>query len=341
MADRNDGLQGTDASAIRANIEQTRARMGDTIEAIGERLNPNHLKAELRETVRERVQETEDSIRAATIGRAENMAKEVAHRVNDTSHGIMDTIRENPIPAAMVGIGLGWLFFNGRRGHEHRETYGYAAGERFRNDHLDYRTYDTGYYREATDYTAVAGTEAGTTIGEPGVTERVRERASDVGEAVRDTAGNIADRAQSAASTVRDRTTEVVSDVASGTRHLAGNVAHRTRDVANRAGHVVSDLAHGVSNRAHSVEDRVSTAFNDSPLAVGAVALALGIAAGMAVPGTRFEDERLGATRDRLLDRAEDAARETGEKIQRVASDVVEEARETARESARDEGLVS
>ncbi len=41
--------------------------------------------------------------------------EDAVDRVDDTRHSIMDNIRDNPIPAAMVGLGLGWLFINGRR----------------------------------------------------------------------------------------------------------------------------------------------------------------------------------------------------------------------------------
>src|ERR671939_285741 len=92
-----------ETAAIRAEIRDTRERMGDTIEEIGERLNPRHLKEQVKHDIRE-----------ATIGRVENMAQSTADRVSQTRRTITDTVRENPIPAAMIGIGLGWLIWSGR-----------------------------------------------------------------------------------------------------------------------------------------------------------------------------------------------------------------------------------
>ena len=46
----------------------------------------------------------------------------------------------------------------------------------------------------------------------------------------------------------------------------------------------------------------------ENPLAVGAVALALGAAVGFAIPSTRYEDQLLGETRARLVDQAGDKA---------------------------------
>src|ERR687886_211968 len=118
----------TDPAAIRAEIAETRERLGDTIEEIGERLNPRHIKEQVKQNVRE-----------ATIGRVENMAHSAVDRVNDTRRTITDTIRDNPIPAALVGVGLGWLIYNGTRQgsrgasrqsgvSEYERAYGSAAG---------------------------------------------------------------------------------------------------------------------------------------------------------------------------------------------------------------------
>src|SRR3712207_2869243 len=105
-----------DPAAIRAEIHETRERMGDTIEQIGERLNPNRLKEQVKENIRD-----------ATIGRVETMATNAVERVNETRRTFANTVRENPIPAAMVGIGLGWLIFNQRRQQQGGSTARYGS----------------------------------------------------------------------------------------------------------------------------------------------------------------------------------------------------------------------
>ena len=42
------------------------------------------------------------------------MVRNAGDTLNEARYTMMDTIRQNPIPAAMVGIGLGWLFMNRR-----------------------------------------------------------------------------------------------------------------------------------------------------------------------------------------------------------------------------------
>ena len=283
-ADQDADQDAADAetAAIRAEIRDTRERMGDTIEEIGERLNPRHLKEQVKHDIRE-----------ATIGRVENMAQSAADRVSRTRRTITDTVRENPIPAAMIGIGLGWLIWSGRtQGRQSFRTasrYGYAAGP----------PYPSG----------VAGAVyTGGADDEPGAMERVRERAGEIGGEVKDKAGELADQAQ-----------EAVGQVATRAQDAAGAVAEQTRYQARR------------------VQDQ----FYESPLAVGAATLALGLAAGLAIPATRKEAELMGGARDQLVDRVREVAQETKDKVQHVAERVVDQAQTTGKEAAREEGLTS
>ncbi|MGZ8378191.1 MAG: DUF3618 domain-containing protein [Gemmatirosa sp.] len=279
-----------DPTAIRAGIRETRERLGDTLEALGERLNPQHI-----------TQQFKHEIRDATIGRVEHMARHAADRVQETRLSMMDTIRDNPIPAAMVGLGLGWLFMNRRRADGHASSDRDAYGS-YRQPRVD--AYDTGAYRGAeggardSRYYA-AGPYAG--AGSAG-----RAHAEDTGGS-----------APGAVDRVRDRAQETAHEVAERTQHAAHAVAQQTRTQVRR------------------VEDR----FEEQPLVVGAATLALGLAAGLALPASDREVRLMGDARDRLVDRVKDVAGETAGKVQHVASRVMDEAQTTARDAARDEGL--
>ena len=84
---------------IRVEIRETRERIGDNLEQLGERLNPENIKEKVKQDVRD-----------ATIGKVESMAQSAADQIDDARQTIdearrtiTDTVRENPIPAAMVG----------------------------------------------------------------------------------------------------------------------------------------------------------------------------------------------------------------------------------------------
>ncbi|MEW5930937.1 MAG: DUF3618 domain-containing protein, partial [Gemmatimonadota bacterium] len=310
-----------DPAAIRTDIHETRERMSHTIEELSERLNPEHLKAQVRENVRE-----------ATIGRAEHMAQRAVSRVSETRHSMMDTLRDNPLPAALIGIGLGWLMWNGRRQEDERFAGDTAYQSRGRYPQSGYRyggaygaagAYGTGY-GPPSDYGYRGGYAAGggyTSEEEEGVMERARGRASELGETARERAGEVAGSAR-----------DTVSGLADRTRDAAGDAAERARSAAET-------LAHQTRYRTHRLEDRFQDALYESPLAVGAAAIALGLVAGMSAPATEREAELMGATRDQLFDRAKEAASEAGEKVQAVAGRVAEEVQTTAKEAARQEGL--
>jgi hypothetical protein len=98
---------------IEAEIAETRVELSETIEAIQQRLAPANLVANATESVR-------------------HAATEKVRQMADNS--FMDTVRANPIPAAMIGIGAAWLYFKGRgaggsdRYSNWREAGGYNPG---------------------------------------------------------------------------------------------------------------------------------------------------------------------------------------------------------------------
>ena len=257
--------------ALRADIRDTRERISGTLDELGDRLNPQRLK-----------RQAKDSIREATIGRVTNMG-----------HSVVDTIRENPIPAAMIGIGLGWLYVNGRRGSDverYRERHGfeYRGDVSARSPRLRQDDAAGGIGASVSPRDDDSALQRGT--------QRVSEAVADVSDRVTDTVGNLTDRAQ----------------------HMAHDVVDTTRDQVRR------------------LEDRFQETLYENPLAVGVAAVALGVAAGLAIPETRKEAELMGDTRDRLMERVKEKAEEVGEQVQRLA----ERSANEASAGAREEGLM-
>jgi hypothetical protein len=76
---------------------------------------------------------------------------------------------------------------------------------------------------------------------------------------------------------------------------------------------------------------------NDSPLLVGAGALLLGVAFGLAVPETERENEWMGEARDSVVDRAQELASEAAATIQEKASRVADAAGSIAESASNKE----
>ena len=100
--DRLDGDDAPDPAQIERDIERTRADMTETIDALGARFQPSYLKEQAQEAI-------VDTARTAGTS-------------------MMDTIKDNPIPAAMAGLSIAWLFANRSSGHRPApRTYGQGA----------------------------------------------------------------------------------------------------------------------------------------------------------------------------------------------------------------------
>jgi len=250
-----DDAERAEIERTRAEIERTRADMGETVDAIQQRLSPENLK-----------EQAKDKVMGATVGRAQ-----------EAGSGIMETIRANPVPAALTGIGLTWLFASARRSQSSGRASYYRG-----------RTYDypPRYYDE---HTTTSGTSAGEALG------RTRDR---------------------------------VGETASHAQERAGQVASQAQDR-------VSDLSDQAQYQTRRAGDEFQRVLRESPLTVGALAVGVGAALGLAVPQTSREHEVMGEARDTLVEKAQEKAGEAQEKVQRVA----EEAQSAAKEEAENQGL--
>jgi len=332
---------------IRAGIEQTRADMSETIDAIQDRLNPQHLKEQVKEQMREQFEEAKATVREATIGKAEEMVQNVGDTISDARYTLMDTIKQNPIPAALVGIGLSWLFMNRRSAPR-----GYA---RYADQNRYYRQTSYPTYREnaigSSGYTSSMGQRNyggtmdqgqrnyGGTMNQGqryygdamdqgqrnygGAIEQGQRVVGDTLHRVQETAGNVVNQAQ-----------EKVGNIADQAQETAGNVVNQAQETAGY-------LADQAQYQAQRFEDRFQQALYENPLAVGAVAVALGTAVGFVLPQTQRENELLGETRDQLIDRAQTVAHDTLEKVQQVAGEVMDQAQTTVQEHAKEHGATT
>lgn len=101
---------------IRAEIEDTRAEMSQTINEIQERLSPDHLMDQVKETVRDatigKVERAVYSV-GETISEVTEPAREVAglagNAIKEVGTTVGDKIWKNPIPVALIGLGVGML----------------------------------------------------------------------------------------------------------------------------------------------------------------------------------------------------------------------------------------
>lgn len=150
-------------------------------------------------------------------------------------------------------------------------------------------------------------------------------RGSDRGEVTRDAWQFRYDEEPSRLDEVKDRATEKAREIADTARekttHLkesASQTAQHVKDVTRR--------------RAEITRVEAKDFFREQPLVAGLAAVALGAILGAAIPESDKENELMGETRDRLVDRAEGIARDGMQRAKHVA----EVAKSVAKDEARD-----
>ena len=352
----------------RSEVEQTRAEMSETIDAIQERLAPERLTTEVSEEAQavadhavdkvkdafpelsgqaeqvardvidhalqeakgslpvltEQAQETIDhivdhaiqeakvalrelgaqaraSVRDATIGRVERMADTTNQTTRGFSSSVVTTIKQNPGPAALTALGIGWLVMNG-------------SGKGM-----------------------TSGTASGATGTVQGTAGAVKGTASTLADQAEGTAHDIAGQAQDAVTDTTDDALHAASEAVDQVQQTASTVTSQIEGTASAAADQVKSTAAQVGPHVKLLPTRIGLMASSNPVPLGLVAVALGGAAALMVPETQREQQLLGGARDKLLDQAQSAAVDVVEKAKTVAG----EAGEAVEKEAKYQGLTT
>jgi hypothetical protein len=109
----------------------------------------------------------------------------------------------------------------------------------------------------------------------------------------------------------------------------ADTLVRRAGEVRSQLGHSAETLAHDARDVAGRWEGTFERTLRENPLPVGAIALALGVAAGLAIPSTRIEDEWVGEFRDKAIDEVEGLAEQALGTVETGAKKLVENVKPT------------
>ena len=242
---------------------------------------------------------------------ASQAAEQAMDYGRQTADSVVDTARQNPIPLALLGVGAAWWLASRSKNSPSRNLDGRGYGR-------EYGGYSTARalalnegdgvierLRRNPVPAALAGVGltwfAFSTGGERSG-ERPRYGRNDE---VRYGGGNRASEGR-------------LSELPDATAAIA-QVTSRTREYA-------ADAADSVQRIARQRKNHLQRTMEQNPLLVGASALILGAAVGLAVPETDTENEWMGDARDNVVDRARDMARGAATKVEEAAGSVAEEA---------------
>ncbi len=271
-------------------VERARADLSHTLDALKERLSFGHIF---------------DEVRSQVVG--SNGGEFVSN--------LSRQVRDNPMPAALIGVGVLWLMMSerdraaGRRRHAVR-IHPEARGGRADTDSIGERARQAAAQmgmkvQETTEQGGLGLREAG---------ERMRATAAGAGESMRSMAGAVGEQMSAA------------GDSASGMMRSAA-------DYGAEAAHMAGESASEIRERAMQ---RFNTMLEQQPLVLGAIGVALGAVVGAMLPTTRIEDKLMGETRDQLGEAIAEQGGQLYEKGKITATEVYR----SAAEEARAQGLV-
>lgn len=317
---------------IREQIEETRSNLGDTINAIQEKLSFSNISEQVKDEVSEHItsalETAKTSVYDATLGKVGTIMSYVNKGMDEFGKTeVGRAAYQQPLALSLIGLGIGMVLVNGlSKKDASRKNYRY-----------EYEGDETDSDYEVADY------------DRRGLLSSARSSASNSSggrstfESARGTVGNYAGKAYegagSAVGAVGDyagKATSAVGDYAGKAKETvgdyAGKVSGTVSDYAGSAYEQVGNLGARAKDYAGSAQDQYEHYMDENPLAVGAVVLAIGAAVGMAFPSTRYEDRLMGEKREQLMHKAQDAAREAIGKVQEAAGNVTETVKQVAGE---------
>lgn len=307
-----------EAKKIKADIEDTRREMGETIDAIQEKLSVANITEQVKDEVNEKISSAwktaKNTVYETTtekVGMIMGYVNKGMDEVSDTK--IVKTASRSPLAVSLIGLGVGMLIYN--------SYYRRSSG----NGYTNKRALSSSDYKSSNVMAAP---------------DQVRDSANRAYDQAADTANRAYDKAADSASQAYNKASDV-----------AGKAYGAVGSVAGQATQTIGNYMDSASDLAHKAYDQYDYYIEENPLAVGAVAAALGAVVGFSIPSTRYESRLVGDTRDRLMQEtggkigdyiraAGEAAQEKYDSMKEVAEKTVDTAVQTAKKEAKNKDLM-
>lgn len=277
-----------DPRKIEADIAQDRAKLASTLDALQDRVSVDTL-----------AQDALGMIKANTAS---------------YTHSIDQAVRANPMAVALVGVGLAWLVFGGRK-----PTPVLGSKQAAMSTWED----DGGPARPSEERHEPWTIE----------TDNLRKRASDALHRIETDARDVTQ-------SVRDFAAERAAVVAEFGSGLKRSLRHGLDDLSTAAHDRIVNAREAayaarirVERMAKTTPRDVGRMIDDHPMVTGAVVFALGAALGSVLPRTDIEDRTFGSERDRLMEQARALLAQERDAMRRLAGDIGAGMADTARDT--------
>jgi hypothetical protein len=220
-------------------------------------------------------------------------------RRGDFIDELNEAIRQNPVPAVLIGAGLLWMFMGGAK----NTVLGGASRSLFRG------------LAEGAQQTGAAASRGAREVG---------AKVADGASAIAETAGEAGSQAAGAMRTAAGALGEAASQTASQGMQMA-------KSAYDAAGNMIAPIDHSMSKRGSEAykgfQQTLAKMFDKQPLLLGAVGIAVGAGIAASLPASDLENRLMGDTSDSLKDKAQELWDETARRAESMAAKALEEAK--------------
>ncbi|SHF74405.1 Protein of unknown function [Modicisalibacter ilicicola DSM 19980] len=297
----NDQTQQRSPGEIESDIEQHRERLDETLHELEQKFSPEEL-----------VNTTLNYVRSGGA--------------NDFARNLGESIKQNPVPVMLTGIGLGWLMLSQRNANQSsyrsprtrpREEASHAAyppvPAETSTPTTSTRVPPTTQVPPAAHTTGPAGHPETTRHGSgQGKMSAAKEKAQHMGGNVKGRAQHMSDSVKGGAQSMSDNLRDKTSQMKSGSRSAMHSMSYRAQGAGAQTSHFIQE----------------------HPLVAGALGVAIGAALGSLLPSTRIEDEQFGDMRDKAVGRAAEEGQKHADKAQAKVHEKAERAKQEAPDSS-------
>ena len=208
-------------------------------------------------------------------------------------------IRENPVAAGLVGMGVLWMFFGSSKLAALGKTLPGAA-------------------RAVTQAAGVAAGATGSMVG-----DALTGTASRVSEAVREVGGTVSSGVEGAAVVVRDAASAGY-DVVKAKGEAAAEALSRTATEGQRSS---TDIGRQIGD---TLQQNLTATLERQPVLLGLVGFAIGAGIASAFPSTRMEQDMMGEAGAAVKDKIQKIATDATEFASQRASDIFDDVKKEA-----------
>lgn len=342
------------SNEIRADIDQTRASVGNKIDELQARLDPNRLKEQAQETVQEMLSDT-----------ANSMTEYVREHKDEMISSLGSAARRNPLPTALIGLGVGWLLLESmggnksrddgweyeRRNLRSRQPRGRFEGNTGRGPGMeegysslyDEQVYGRSGYAGNAEFASQSAYNR-SSMASPGdsngqssnpvakAADAVKDSVGDVSQEAKERVGELGHAIEERVDDLKDS----VGDAVGGVRRQVSQMGDRTQQSLQHAGGQMHEWQDRARMEGQRRGRQLARNLEDNPLTYGALALAAGAALAMLLPQTRTENRAFGETRDQLMERGQEVMETAKSHAQEVVAEVRPELEEKARQVISD-----